>query len=137
MGESPRLVSGSIFPNGALKTPVHLRKAVEGEAVACSARCLPPPLISPKGLQYKCPTFLTGLPPPHQRKRKRVCSSSFPEKVEVVERTTTQHQITLRGLDKFQNYSVQVVASTRVGQGLRSRSIYCTTMEDGKSNNTQ
>ena len=41
-------------------------------------------------------------------------------------------QMTLHGLEKYQNYSVQVVASTRVGSGLKSRSIYCTTKEDGK-----
>lgn len=43
-----------------------------------------------------------------------------------------QHQLTLYGLDKYQNYSVQVVASTKVGSGLKSRSIYCRTKEDGK-----
>ncbi len=49
----------------------------------------------------------------------------------ILEATTTQQQLTLYGLDKFQNYSVQVVASTRIGAGLKSRSIYCTTKEDG------
>ncbi|TRY70745.1 hypothetical protein TCAL_04830 [Tigriopus californicus] len=52
------------------------------------------------------------------------------EQVEIHEQSTMQQQITLYGLEKYQNYSVQVVASTHVGQGLKSRSIYCRTKED-------
>ena len=49
-----------------------------------------------------------------------------------MESSTRMQQMTLHGLEKYQNYSVQVVASTRVGSGLKSRSIYCTTKEDGE-----
>ena len=52
------------------------------------------------------------------------------ERVAVSESSTRMQQMTLHGLEKYQNYSVQVVASTRVGSGLKSRSIYCTTKED-------
>ena len=55
--------------------------------------------------------------------------------MEIVERSTLQHQLTLTGLERYQNYSVRVVAATRVGQGLKSRSIYCRTNEDGKKEN--
>ena len=61
--------------------------------------------------------------------------SSLPflsERVAVLESSTRMQQMTLHGLEKYQNYSVQVVASTRVGSGLKSRSIYCTTKEDGE-----
>ena len=54
------------------------------------------------------------------------------ERVAVLESSTRMQQMTLHGLGKYQNYSVQVVASTRVGSGLKSRSIYCTTKEDGE-----
>nr|XP_040566824.1 Down syndrome cell adhesion molecule-like protein Dscam2 [Lepeophtheirus salmonis] len=43
---------------------------------------------------------------------------------------TSGLKITLYDLDKYQNYTIQVVASTRIGEGLRSRSIYCKTKED-------
>ena len=54
------------------------------------------------------------------------------ERVPTLESSTRMQQMTLHGLEKYQNYSVQVVASTRVGSGLKSRSIYCTTKEDGE-----
>jgi hypothetical protein len=56
----------------------------------------------------------------------------FPEKAEILEQSTLQHQLTLGGLDKFQNYSVQVSAATKMGLGLKSRSVYCRTKEDGE-----
>ena len=59
-------------------------------------------------------------------------SFSFAERVPTLESSTRMQQMTLHGLEKYQNYSVQVVASTRVGSGLKSRSIYCTTKEDGE-----
>ena len=54
------------------------------------------------------------------------------ERVEVIEKSTTQQKLTLYELEKYQNYTIQVVASTKVGQGLKSRSIYCRTQEDSK-----
>ncbi len=59
----------------------------------------------------------------------------FLERVEILEQSTLQTQMTLGGLDKYQNYSVRVAAATRVGQGLKSRSIYCRTLEDGSAHN--
>ena len=50
----------------------------------------------------------------------------------MIEKSTTQQKLTLYELEKYQNYTIQVVASTKVGQGLKSRSIYCRTQEDGK-----
>ena len=38
--------------------------------------------------------------------------------------------ITVKQLEKFQNYTVQVAALTRIGEGLKSRPGYCRTMED-------
>lgn len=37
---------------------------------------------------------------------------------------------TIHGLDKFTNYSVQVLASTRAGDGVASAPLYCVTAED-------
>jgi len=53
--------------------------------------------------------------------------------VDVQERSSGhRHQLVLDGLEAYQNYSVRVVAATRVGRGLKSRSIYCRTREDGE-----
>ena len=38
--------------------------------------------------------------------------------------------LTVKQLEKFQNYTVQVSALTRIGEGLKSRPVYCRTMED-------
>lgn len=46
-------------------------------------------------------------------------------------RKTTAMTIVLTGLMKYTNYSVQVLAFTRVGDGALSRAIYCQTEEDG------
>jgi len=37
----------------------------------------------------------------------------------------------LTGLRRFTNYSIQVLAFTRVGDGITSKPIFCTTEEDG------
>lgn len=50
-------------------------------------------------------------------------------------RKTTAMTIVLTGLMKYTNYSVQVLAFTRVGDGVPSRAIYCQTEEDGKRRN--
>lgn len=47
-------------------------------------------------------------------------------------RKTTDLTIVLSGLRKFTNYSVQVLAFTRIGDGVESKPIYCQTEEDGK-----
>lgn len=48
-------------------------------------------------------------------------------------RKTTAMTIVLTGLLKYTNYSVQVLAYTRAGDGVTSRPIYCHTEEDGES----
>lgn len=39
----------------------------------------------------------------------------------------------ISGLKKFTNYSIQLLAYTRVGDGILSKPTYCQTEEDGKS----
>ena len=39
-------------------------------------------------------------------------------------------ELSVAQLEKYQNYTVQVSALTRVGEGARSRSVYCRTNED-------
>lgn len=42
--------------------------------------------------------------------------------------------MTLAGLRKYTNYSIQILAYTRVGDGVPTRTMYCRTKEDGKLN---
>lgn len=51
-------------------------------------------------------------------------------------RKTTAMTIVLTGLLKYTNYSVQVLAYTRAGDGVPSRPVYCHTEEDGESSHT-
>lgn len=44
--------------------------------------------------------------------------------------TTTREQVELRGLEKFTNYSVQVLAYTQAGDGVRSNVLYIQTRDD-------
>ena len=60
------------------------------------------------------------------------CHFSFAEKVQVLEARILDEKITLNGLACYQNYSIRVAASTKAGDGLLSRSIYCRTKEDCK-----
>jgi hypothetical protein len=46
-------------------------------------------------------------------------------------RKTTALTAVLTGLRRFTNYSVQVLAFTRVGDGVTTKPIFCTTEEDG------
>lgn len=46
--------------------------------------------------------------------------------------TTTREQVELRGMEKFTNYSVQVLAYTQAGDGVRSSVLYIQTKEDGE-----
>jgi len=46
--------------------------------------------------------------------------------------TTTQPSLELDGLEKYTNYSIQVLAFTRAGDGVRSEQIFTRTKEDGK-----
>lgn len=47
--------------------------------------------------------------------------------------TTTRERVELRGMEKFTNYSVQVLAYTQAGDGVRSSVLYIQTKEDGES----
>lgn len=45
--------------------------------------------------------------------------------------TTNQPSLELDGLEKYTNYSIQVLAFTNAGDGVRSEQIYVRTKEDG------
>jgi len=49
--------------------------------------------------------------------------------------TTSKPSLELDGLEKYTNYSIQVLAFTRAGDGVRSEQIYTRTKEDGKKMN--
>lgn len=46
-------------------------------------------------------------------------------------RKTTALTTVITGLRKFTNYSLQVLAFTKVGDGVHTATIYCQTDEDG------
>lgn len=50
--------------------------------------------------------------------------------------TTTREQVELRGLEKFTNYSVQVLAYTQAGDGVRSNVLHIQTREDRECTHT-
>lgn len=45
---------------------------------------------------------------------------------------TTNLETNLHALEKYTNYSVKILAYTKVGEGVQSNPIYCLTEEDGK-----
>lgn len=47
--------------------------------------------------------------------------------------TTIQPSLELDGLEKYTNYSIQVLAFTSAGDGVRSEQIYVRTKEDGRN----
>lgn len=47
--------------------------------------------------------------------------------------TTIKEQVELKGLEKFTNYSIQVLAYTQAGDGVRSNVLYIQTREDCES----
>lgn len=50
---------------------------------------------------------------------------------EVETRKTTALTIVLTGLKKHTNYSIEVMAYTRMGDGISSKTVFCHTEEDG------
>lgn len=46
---------------------------------------------------------------------------------------TTNLETNLHALDKYTNYSVRVLAYTRVGEGVQSSPVYCLTEQDGNN----
>lgn len=64
------------------------------------------------------------------------CSWSFcatTELGEIRNVTTQKTPLELEGLEKYTNYSIQVLAFTRAGDGVRSDQVYIRTKEDGKT----
>lgn len=55
----------------------------------------------------------------------------FSELGEIKNVTTIQPSLELDGLEKYTNYSIQVLAFTNAGDGVRSEQIYVRTKEDG------
>lgn len=55
----------------------------------------------------------------------------FAEKDPEVVKSNNQYA-TLEGLSKYTNYSVWVLAYTKVGDGVKTKPFYCRTHEDGK-----
>lgn len=51
---------------------------------------------------------------------------------EVQTKLTTALTTVLHGLLKYTNYSIELLAFTRVGDGVKSDRIHCRTKEDGK-----
>lgn len=59
--------------------------------------------------------------------------SAFPiEWGEMQNITTTRERVELRGMEKFTNYSVQVLAYTQAGDGVRSNVLHLQTKEDSE-----
>lgn len=67
--------------------------------------------------------------PPHQL---TVCVC-VAELGEIRNITTTKPSLELERLEKYTNYSIQVLAFTRAGDGVRSEQIYTRTKEDGET----
>lgn len=51
--------------------------------------------------------------------------------IEADTKSSNELSIKLLGLQKFANYSIEVWAFTKVGDGLKSSPIFCSTDEDG------
>lgn len=45
---------------------------------------------------------------------------------------TTNLETNLHALEKYTNYSVRVLAYTKIGDGMQSNPVYCLTEQDGK-----
>jgi Down syndrome cell adhesion molecule-like protein 1 len=56
----------------------------------------------------------------------------FEDNDDIDMKKTTALTIVLTSLKKFSNYSIQVLAFTRMGDGVLSQPIFCHTEEDGK-----
>lgn len=51
--------------------------------------------------------------------------------LEIVIKSGEQQDYNLDSLAKFANYSIQLLARTRKGDGIESDPVYCKTLEDG------
>lgn len=63
--------------------------------------------------------------------RRHSCILCVSELGEIRNVTTSQPSLELDGLEKYTNYSIQVLAFTNAGDGVRSEQIYVRTKEDG------
>lgn len=63
--------------------------------------------------------------------RRHSCILCVSELGEIRNVTTNQPSLELDGLEKYTNYSIQVLAFTNAGDGVRSEQIYVRTKEDG------
>lgn len=62
------------------------------------------------------------------------CLVLFPTELgEIKNVTTTKPSLELDGLEKYTNYSIQILAFTRAGDGVRSDQIYTRTKEDSRN----
>lgn len=62
------------------------------------------------------------------------CLALFPTELgEIKNVTTTKPSLELDGLEKYTNYSIQILAFTRAGDGVRSDQIYTRTKEDSRN----
>jgi len=60
------------------------------------------------------------------------CSETDPEVVK-----STNQYVTIENLRKYTNYTVWVLAYTKVGDGMKTKPFYCRTHEDGKWHSVQ
>lgn len=60
------------------------------------------------------------------------CSETDPEVVK-----STNQYVTIENLRKYTNYTVWVLAYTKVGDGMKTKPFYCRTHEDGKWRSVQ
>lgn len=59
-----------------------------------------------------------------------IASEDIYEKEPQVVKSTNQY-LTIENLKKYTNYSVWVLAFTKVGDGVKTKQMYCRTHEDG------
>ena len=52
--------------------------------------------------------------------------------LEAVVKSADQQEYVLDSLGKYANYSIQVLARTRKGDGIESDAVFCRTLEDGE-----
>lgn len=61
-----------------------------------------------------------------------IASDEMYEKDAQVQKSTNQY-LTVENLQKYTNYSVWVLAFTKIGDGVKTKQFFCTTHEDGNA----
>lgn len=78
-----------------------------------------------------CPNTAEGLQ--NSRNSTNSFHCFFPTELgEIKNVTSTKPSLELDGLEKYTNYSIQILAFTRAGDGVRSDQIYTRTKEDSR-----